>query len=327
MKIMPLAATGSGVYRLLPRESGPWDSACIGFEGAPVVGVTSSKGTMLAAVRHKGLYASADGGGHWEALVEGVNPQAIGVSPEGAIFMGTNPVAVHRSRTGGDEFEELDAIKSLPSYPTWTFPNPPHLANIHDFAFSASDRDTVYAAVEVGGVIASRDGGTTWSERRESLHPDVHGLACAPGDLADVLYAATGMGFFRSRNAGVSWESACDGLDSLYLRAVGLNPERPQVIFTAAMEGRPRYWRTRPEGACTRIYRSEDAGTTWATAMGDIVEPLRGEVSALAVDPREPETVYAGTMDGIVLMSRDSGDSWNTIAADLPPVSGFGFAA
>lgn len=45
----------------------------------------------------------------------------------------------------------------------------------------------------------------------------------------------------------------------------------------------------------------------------------------LAADSAEPETIYAGTRDGLV-RSRDGGETWSRVAADLGPVAGVAVA-
>ncbi len=191
---------------------------------------------------------------------------------------------------------------------------------MRSLAFSPRDPRTLYAGVEVGGVIVTRDGGDSWAELREGLHIDVHSLASAPGE-SDVLYAATGRGFFRSHNAGVSWESACENLRALYMVPLAVHPQDPRLLFTAAADGRPRYWRERPEGAASTIYRSTNGGTSWESVMGGLPQSLDCAVDVLAVDPQEHDTIYAGTADGKVLISRSLGDSWSILAQDIPQVN------
>ena len=39
-----------------------------------------------------------------------------------------------------------------------------------------------------------------------------------------------------------------------------------------------------------------------------------------ATDPRNDDTVYAGTSDGEVLVSRDLGESWSVLTDGLPSI-------
>jgi photosystem II stability/assembly factor-like uncharacterized protein len=318
---MLIVGTASGIYGY-ERRNGAWTPMLHGLDGDHVTAVaaTDRGGRLLAAVRHKGLYESRNGGDDWTMRLEGVTAKCLGVASDGGVYVGADPAAIYRSRAADGEFAELGAIRALPTFPTWTFPTPPHIGNIHDLACRANDSNTLYAAVEVGGVIASRDGGETWTELREGLHLDVHSVACVPGDGDDILYTATGQGFFRSRDSGESWESCCDGLASVYLVPLAVHASEPEVLFTAATQGRPRYWRERVTGAAGTIYRSEDGGSTWNGVMRGLPETLTGAVEVLATDPSEVDTVYAGTTDGMLLMSASRGDGWQVIAQDLPPI-------
>ena len=79
-------------------------------------------------------------------------------------------------------------------------------------------------AVAMGGMIASLDGGLTWSERHQGLSREVNDLALHPARPARV-YAATGGGFFRSDDLASTWQEAHQGLPYLFTQALALDPE------------------------------------------------------------------------------------------------------
>jgi photosystem II stability/assembly factor-like uncharacterized protein len=316
---MLAVGTDKGVYTFASRGK-TWELRASALEEAAINGLAAvgGDGGLAASARHKGVYGSEDAGKSWRPLLEKVDAWCVAQAPDGALYAGVNPAGLYRSRSAGEEWEDLEAVKTLPSYQSWTFPVSPHIANMHSLAFSPRDHRTVYAGVEVGGVIASPDSGDTWEELREGLHLDIHTLASAPGE-EDILYTATGRGFFRSHDAGVTWESAGQGLRSIYLVPMAVHPRDPRILFTAASMGRPRYWR-RPEGAAATIYRSVDGGDKWEPVMSGLPSTLKGMVAVLAMDPVEPDRVYAGTSDGQVLVSGALGDSWQVLAQGLPPV-------
>lgn len=316
---MLIVGTSSGVHSFA-CDGDRWEPRARTLDGAPVTGLAAEDGRLLASVRGRGVYQSQDAGSTWTPLLEGVDARCVAAAPDGAVYVGAYPAAVYRCLEAGDPFEELASVRSLAGYPSWNFPVPPHIGQILSLAFSPSDRHTVYAGVEVGGIIRTMDDGESWEEFHEGLHLDVHTLASAPIEGADVLYAATGQGFFRSTDRGVSWESSCEGLDTLYMVPLAVHPEAPRLLISAATRGRPRYWRDRPEGAAGTIYRSTDGGTHWEPSMNGLPSTLPGQVEVLAIDRIEADLVYGGTLDGTVLASRDRGQSWAVVAEGLAPV-------
>ena len=56
------------------------------------------------------------------------------------------------------------------------------------------------------------------------------------------------------------------------------------------------------------VYRTETGGSPWQRISSGITDPY---VSAVAVDPRSPDVVCAGTWHGNVFQSTDGDDSWN----------------
>jgi len=65
----------------------------------------------------------------------------------------------------------------------------------------------------------------------------------------------------------------------------------------------PGFLATRPQAS---LYRSEDGGATWkAIGLGSL------GVNALAIDPVNPSTLYAGTESGGVFKSADWGETWS----------------
>jgi photosystem II stability/assembly factor-like uncharacterized protein len=316
---MIVVGTDSGIYRF-SLEGGKWSPQGSALDGVSVFGLASDPtkpGHVLAGARETGIFESFDSGETWEQTAFDVDPWSIDVAPDGTAYAGTRPSAVYYRPPGG-EWGPLNTLEDQPAYGSWTFPTAPHLPNIRDVGFSPSDPNTLYAAVEVGGLLVSTNGGASWDNFRESVHQDIHSITVAPGE-EDVIYAATGRGFYRSFNAGRQWEPACEGLEGIYLVPIVANTEDPHTLMTAATNGRPRYWRTRDSGAEAVIYRSKDGGSRWAPAMNGLPEQLTGAVEGLAVDRANPGAVYAATQDGHVYASGSFGDEWVEVANGLPP--------
>lgn len=77
--------------------------------------------------------------------------------------------------------------------------------------------------------------------------------------------------------------------------------------------------RTSPDAvqatSSTTTFKSTDAGVTFFGVGG---EPRFRRVTALAVDPHAPETIYAGSLDAGMYVSEDGGSSWTSINSGLP---------
>ena len=311
---MLIIGTEAGAHRV--SDSGEQlGAACDDFWFNEIT--SDGQGRLLASVRESGVYLSTDDGESWKPVLENVDAWTVAASPNGTLYAGIKK-GLYQSTTGGEEWEEVTGLRELSTFESWCFPLAPHIANIGSLAFSHKNPDAIYAGVEVGGVVGSADKGKTWKDLREGIHLDIHTLLSAPGN-DDVLHAATGRGMFRSLDAGESWEAVNEGLESIYMIPAMIHPKDPQILFTAASQGRPRYWR-RPEGADATIYRSTNGADSWEPVMNGLGPRTHGLVMGFATDPRNDDTVYAGTSDGEVLVSRDLGESWSVLTDGLPSI-------
>jgi hypothetical protein len=84
------------------------------------------------------------------------------------------------------------------------------------------------------------------------------------------------------------------------MAALAFDPTDPNVIYAGSREFEMRI----PSGA--GVWKTQDAGGSWS-AKGDKMPSM--QVGAVAVDPRHPSIVYAGTPKGI-FKSRDNGHTW-----------------
>ncbi|MEO6238018.1 MAG: glycosyl hydrolase [Vicinamibacterales bacterium] len=135
-----------------------------------------------------------------------------------------------------------------------------------------------------------------------------------PGRPLEFYFGATGGGLWKSTDAGLTWNVVTDGqLKSSSVGAIAVSPSRPDVVYIGMGESELRGNVMQGDG----VYRSVDAGRTWAHAgLSDSLT-----VSRLRVDPRDPELVYAavlgdptqpGTTRG-VYRSRNGGGTWERI--------------
>ncbi len=202
--------------------------------------------------------------------------------------------------------------------------------------------DTFYAGAAGGGVWKTTDAGHTWRPLSDAQPiAAVGALAVAPSDRR-VIYVGTGQpeprydvgagtGVYRSVDEGKTWQPL--GLAATrHIGAIAVDRRDANVVLVAAVghlfgPGRDR-----------GVYRSADGGTTWQQTL--YVNDSTGAVD-LAVDPENPDLVYASTwtarvwpwlsyftpLEGegsAIWRSTDGGRSWGQLGGEGWPNGALG---
>jgi photosystem II stability/assembly factor-like uncharacterized protein len=187
---------------------------------------------------------------------------------------------------------------------------------------------TIFAALEVGGVMRTTDGGETWKDCSPDLirlaqQPhlkskivsdtsdegmlDGHAIAINPAD-PDAVIVAVRMGLFRTADDGDSWQDMEVGRFSptTYGRDIKASPSEPGTLYSALSVAAAS-----KDGA---VYRSQDKGQTWKRF--DKVQ-VHGTIMSVALHQSDPKQVYLGARyDGEVFGTQDGGATWQ--AMNLP---------
>ena len=183
---------------------------------------------------------------------------------------------------------------------------------------------TVYAATDGGGVFKSINGGLAWAPRSNGLPDEGEVYALAMDPLTPLtLYA--GMehdGVFKSTDGGASWTAAVTGLDvnsqTLETWALAVDPQTPTTLYAGTRGG---------------VFKSTNAAGSWAPTGGmNWVNYVDGSpqashwVYALAIDPVNSQTVYAGVLDaGGVFRSDNGGTTWSNATAGIDYLAGYSY--
>ena len=130
------------------------------------------------------------------------------------------------------------------------------------------------------------------------------GFAFYEGVRAGWYYATVPTaGFFRSRDGGYTWEHAVAPFEGVAILGIAVHPQNSQTLYVGTAAG---------------LYLSRDGGDDWQhlDALDTAVIPATRDpdsypapvmVYDVALDPTNPQTVYAATVQAGVFRSEDGG--------------------
>jgi photosystem II stability/assembly factor-like uncharacterized protein len=115
-----------------------------------------------------------------------------------------------------------------------------------------------------------------------------------------ICVGTLGQGIWRSVDGGDTWTRVRQGLyTESAVRAFAVHPRVPHIIYAGAESG---------------IYRSEDRGASWQR----LDSPMNTlPIWALAIDPMDPQILFAGTRPSALFRSQDGGVTWKKLDVAL----------
>ena len=193
---------------------------------------------------------------------------------------------------------------------------PKHLHYVMEIAVAPSRPEILYVTHH-DGLRRSLDGGTTWNHVIDTGTDHLHGLAVDPvnpnvayvgsvGGLGE--YSASYSTIYKTTDGGSTWAEINNGfpMKATSAHAIVIDPTDTETVYVATyMEG---LFHTNGQG--TGIYKSTDGGGTW-TPMNEGL--ASGDVASLAIDPFDPQTLFAGTDRGL-FVTRNGGEEWSPLS-------------
>lgn len=326
--------TSAGVFKTNDLGDS-WVKRSSGINGAHIYGMDidpANPWRVYMATYNMGVMRTSDGAGNWQNVaLPGQPVSTVRVHPGNPplVFAGTAGLGLYASRDSGANWAPSQAGLQA--------------ASATGLVVAPGNPQELFVGVDGGGVMHSVDGGLTWSTFSQNIgSPWVNGLLLQPG--SSFLFAFTeGAGLYRCdlNNPGTCWQRVGGNLPTdsqvqslepgggrdaairrpfspraSFLEAYPL-PDEPAIeampgnYGLLAMTFAPSNPGTAYIGSSSSgAFASSDGGVSWHAAG---LSPLA--VWALAVDPLDPQKVYAATGNpGAVKVSSNGGGSWS----DLP---------
>jgi len=317
-------ADQQGIVGVFARSAGSdeWRHVIKDIE-SHAVHVHPTNPSVVFAGTNDGVYRSTDSGRTfertnfpdkteiWSFLVDSGNPNLV--------YAGASPIAMYRSEDCGETWRKLPD-PGMPDRAVMPF-----ACRVMRLAQHPKQPGTIFAALEVNGVMRTDDGGETWQDVSGGLLElaqkphlkskivsntynegmlDGHAIATSPADPDSVIVAVR-MGLFQTRDRGETWQDMELGRFSptTYGRDIQVSPQDGNVMYTALSVAAAS-----KDGA---VYRSQDAGATWTRF--DRVQ-VHGTIMSVALHQKDPNQVYLGARyDGEVYGTEDGGQTWDAV--------------
>jgi photosystem II stability/assembly factor-like uncharacterized protein len=284
----------------------------------------ASSATSYPDGRGAKIFKSTDAGASWISIftetvlfngVSLINSLAVDPKNPSIIYAGALD-RIYKSTNGGGQWLRAGGVLTFP------------FASVNTIAIDPRNTQRVYAGTGIdtfgplgGGIFSSTNGGETWEPTKiNSLLQTVgivFSLTIDPKETKK-LYAGTNRGVFRGLKRGRKWKETDLDDPSLSVRAIALDPVTRSTIYAAVVDRFIDFLASDDGG----VYKSTDGGQRWQRLETGFE---RLSVSSLALDPKNPSTIYAGLQksstgftagrhfegaQGGVLKSTDGGNHW-----------------
>jgi len=275
-----------------------------------VTGVPSQPFTFYMGVASGGVWKTVDAGQTWTPITDGQIPLGsigaieVAASDPNIIYVGTGSDGLRSNvSTGRGVYRSNDAGR------TWSFVGLRDVGQIGSVRVHPTNPDIVYVSATGNvfkpsserGVYRTRDGGKSWQKvlfisdstgaADVELQPGNPQVVFAVMSRAErkpwtIISGAREGGIYKSSDGGDSWVRLTSGLPNDLIgkgniAVTAANPSRLYLLYEA-----------KPGGG---LYRSDNAGTTWALVNGNgalVQRPFY--YTTLAADPTNADVVYAG---------------------------------
>lgn len=269
----------------------------------------------------------------------------IAFGPAGRIYVGTIPGGLFVSGDGGDSFalnlplwnhdsRGGDLFHGEGTGETHWFGTPASeggefAPGIHSILVHPRDPDRVLVAVSTAGVLETRDGGKSWRSRNKGMLMDYlpdpaaewghdpHCIALCPGD-PDHVWQQNHCGVFYSADGAESWRKVSHPHEGVHFGfPVAVDPAHGETAWV--VPGHSDMQRITIDGGLF-VARTQDGGQTWEALREGLPQQHAYDVVLRHALDNSRDHLAFGSTTGNLYVSEDRGESWQSVAHNLPPI-------
>jgi photosystem II stability/assembly factor-like uncharacterized protein len=210
--------------------------------------------------------------------------------------------------------------------------------SIGAIAIAATDANLVWAGTGEAnnrqssswgdGVYKSTDGGRSWRNMGLRASKQISRIIVDPVDFSVVYVAASGdlwapggeRGVFKTADGGQTWQRVLFLDDDTGATDLVMDPVNNKTLYAATYQRRRQQWGMNGGGAGSGIWKSTDAGATWARMETGLPAGPKGRIG-LAIYRRNPNVLYATVEhpgESGVYRTDDGGANWRKLSDTNP---------
>ena len=239
-----------------------------------------------------------DGGTTWGSTFSNVHVDqhavAFNTQVPGEVLIG-NDGGLYKSSTNGDTYQKDNTLP---------------ITQFYRFYVDPQNENKVYGGTQDNNTIRTTSAGI------DDWQPIFGGDGFQPlvqSDNTNIIYALSQRGNLgKSINDGVSFNGALNGIPSSDVNnwdtAITFDPADSQTLYYGTQ----------------RIYKTTNGAGNWGVISPDLSNGPHsgnlayGTVTSIDVSPLDSNLIYAGTDDGNVWVTQDSGTNWTLVSDTLP---------
>lgn len=274
----------------------------------------------------------------------------IAFGAPGQIHVGTIPGGLFSSQDGGQTFELNLGLWNHDSRGGDLFAGPGNghthwfgtpasdgefAAGIHSIAVDPRDPQRMLVAVSTAGVLETCDGGKTWHGRNRGMlndflpdpaaewgHDSHYVIHCA--SAPEHVWQQNHSGVFYSSDGAQSWVKVSQPEQGVHFGFPVAADERDGKTAWL-VPGKSDMQRTAIDGKLF-VARTRDGGQTWQQLRQGLPQENAYDVVYRHALHNSGDCLAFGSTTGNLYLSEDAGDTWATVANNLPPIYSVRFA-